>query len=120
MKFDPKKLNALAVRLHGQLIGVINRLAGNRQIFAFEQDYIDNPQRPTLSLSFKGRSGGLVTGAAPRAATACRCFRTCFRKRIFASQQRRFQSCTIFAACESSGFSTRKSSFPTCHGAAKF
>jgi serine/threonine-protein kinase HipA len=65
MKFDPKKLNALAVRLHGQQIGVINRLAGDRQIFAFEQGYIDDPQRPTLSLSFKGRTGGLVTALRP-------------------------------------------------------
>jgi serine/threonine-protein kinase HipA len=65
MKFDPKKLNALAVRLHGDQIGVINRLAGDRQIFAFEQSYIDDPQRPTLSLSFKGRTGGLVTALRP-------------------------------------------------------
>ena len=65
MKFDSKKLNALAVRLHGKQIGVINRLAGDRQIFAFEQGYIDDPQRPTLSLSFKGRTGGLVTALRP-------------------------------------------------------
>jgi serine/threonine-protein kinase HipA len=65
MNFDSKKLNALAVRLHGRQIGVINRLAGDRQIFAFEQDYIDDPQRPTLSLSFKGRTGGLVTALRP-------------------------------------------------------
>ena len=65
MKFDPKKLNALAVRLHGRQIGVINRLADDRQIFAFEQDYIDDRQRPTLSLSFKGRTGGLVTALRP-------------------------------------------------------
>ena len=65
MKFDPKKLNALSVRLHGKQIGVINRLAGDRQIFAFEQDYIDDPQRPTLSLSFKGSTGGLVTALRP-------------------------------------------------------
>jgi serine/threonine-protein kinase HipA len=65
MKFDPKKLNALSVRLHGKQIGVINRLAGDRQIFAFEQDYIDDPQRSTLSLSFKGRTGGLVTALRP-------------------------------------------------------
>jgi hypothetical protein len=32
MKFD-SKLNALSVRLHGKQIGVINRLAGDRQIF---------------------------------------------------------------------------------------
>jgi len=65
MKFDPKKLNALSVRLHGKQIGVITRLAGDRQLFAFEQDYIDDPQRPTLSLSFKGSTGGLVTNVRP-------------------------------------------------------
>jgi serine/threonine-protein kinase HipA len=65
MKFDPKKLNALSVRLYGKQIGVINRLAGDRQFFAFEQDYIDDPQRPTLSLSFKGSTGGLVTNFRP-------------------------------------------------------
>jgi len=65
MKFEAKKINALAVRLHGRQIGVINRLPGDRQIFAFEQDYIDDPHRPTLSLSFKGRTGGLVTAVRP-------------------------------------------------------
>jgi len=65
MKFDRKKLNALSVRLYGKQIGVITRLAGDRQLFAFEQDYIDDPQRPTLSLSFKGSTGGLVTNFRP-------------------------------------------------------
>ena len=65
MMFDPKKLNVLSVRLHGKHIGVITRLAGDRQLFAFEEDYIDDPQRPTLSLSFKGSTGGLVTNFHP-------------------------------------------------------
>jgi serine/threonine-protein kinase HipA len=65
MKFDPKTLNALSVRLHGRHIGVITRLAGDRQLFAFEQEYIDDPKRPTLSLSFKGSTGGLVTQTRP-------------------------------------------------------
>jgi serine/threonine-protein kinase HipA len=65
MKFNPKKLNALSVRLYGKQIGVITRLAGDRQLFAFEQDYIDDQQRPTLSLSFKGSMGGLVTNFRP-------------------------------------------------------
>jgi serine/threonine-protein kinase HipA len=65
MKFDPKKLNTLAVQMHGRRIGVINRLAGDRHLFAFEQDYIDDPGRPTLSLSFKGETGGLVTATRP-------------------------------------------------------
>ena len=65
MNFDPRKLNALAVHLHGKRIGVINRMAADRHLFAFEQDYIDNPNRPTLSLSFKGQGGGLVTSVRP-------------------------------------------------------
>ena len=61
MKAAIPKINALAVKLHDYQIGVINRLAGDRHLFSFEEDYIDNPQRPTLSLSFKGQTGGLVT-----------------------------------------------------------
>ena len=53
---------ALAIRLHGQRIGVINRLAGDRHLFAFDQSYVDDPNRPTLSLAYKSASGGLVTG----------------------------------------------------------
>lgn len=59
------KVNALAVYLHGHRIGFINRLAGDRHIFAFEQDYIDDPNRPTLSLAYKGQAGGLVTAVRP-------------------------------------------------------
>jgi serine/threonine-protein kinase HipA len=64
MKLDPK-LNALAVQLRGRQIGIINRLAGDRYLFSFEQEYVDDPERPTLSLSFKGQSGGLVTAVGP-------------------------------------------------------
>ena len=60
MKYDPKTLNALGVHLHKRRIGVINRLGGDRYLFSFEQDYIDDSNRPTLSLSFKGQAGGLV------------------------------------------------------------
>src|SRR5215472_3581741 len=67
MKFDPKTISALSVRLHKRHIGVITRLAGDRQLFAFEQEYIDDPKRPTLSLSFKGSTGGLVTQTRPTA-----------------------------------------------------
>ena len=52
---------ALAVLLHGRRIGVITRLAGDRHIFAFEEEYVDDPDRPALSLAFKAASGGLVT-----------------------------------------------------------
>lgn len=65
MRFDPRTLTALSVRLGDRQIGIITRLAGDRQIFAFEQGYVDDPRRPTLSLSFKGRTGGLVTAVRP-------------------------------------------------------
>lgn len=60
-----QKLNALGVYLHDRRIGIINRLGGDQHIFAFEQDYIDDPNRPTLSLSYKSRTGGIVTAVRP-------------------------------------------------------
>ena len=42
----------------------INRLATARFGFG-EQEYIDDPNRPTLSLSFKSGTGGLVTALRP-------------------------------------------------------
>jgi serine/threonine-protein kinase HipA len=61
MKFDTQKINTLAVTLKDYRIGIINRLAGDRYLFSFEQEYIDDPERPTLSLSFKGQTGRLIT-----------------------------------------------------------
>src|SRR5260221_1907525 len=55
-----EKVKALAVYLHGRRIGIINRLAGDRYIFAFEQDYVEDPERPTLSLAYKGQAGRFV------------------------------------------------------------
>lgn len=55
------KVTLLAVYLQNRRIGIINRLAGDRHLFAFEQDYVDDPNRPTLSLAYKGQAGGLVT-----------------------------------------------------------
>lgn len=53
------------VRLAGRRVGSIARLAGDRHVFAFDEAYIDDPDRPTLSLSFKSRTGGLVTAIRP-------------------------------------------------------
>lgn len=55
------KTSALAVHLHGEHIGTIARLNGDRTIFTFEQSYIDNEKRETLSLSFRAQSGDLLT-----------------------------------------------------------
>jgi len=57
---------ALAVLLHGKRIGVIHRLSGDRYLFAFDEAYVENPDRPTLSLSYKSASG-LVTAIKPTA-----------------------------------------------------
>jgi serine/threonine-protein kinase HipA len=65
MKSEYANVNALAVRLYGHRVGIITKLAGERQLFAFEQDYIDDPERPTLSLSFKGTRGGVVNSTRP-------------------------------------------------------
>jgi serine/threonine-protein kinase HipA len=65
MSPELEKVTALAVELSGRRIGVINRLGGDRHLFSFEQDYIDDTTRPTLSLSFKSAAGGLVTAVRP-------------------------------------------------------
>lgn len=66
MSPDLEKVNALGVYLQDRQIGVINRFAGDRHIFAFAQDYIEDPaNRPTLSLSYKGQTGELVTSLRP-------------------------------------------------------
>jgi len=65
MKSEYANLNVLAVRLYGRQIGIVTKLAGERQLFSFEQDYIDDPKRPTLSLSFKSTTGGVVTSTRP-------------------------------------------------------
>lgn len=53
--------SALAVFLHGRRVGAITRLYGDRHIFAFDGDYVEDPGRATLGLAFKAESGGLVT-----------------------------------------------------------
>ena len=55
----------LDVYLHGQSIGTLTRLADDRTIFAFSGAYASDPNRPTLSLSFKDTLGGLITDTAP-------------------------------------------------------
>lgn len=65
MKPNIEKISALAVYLENRRIGIINRLAGDQYLFSFEQDYIDDPDRPTLSLSYKGQTGGLIAPTRP-------------------------------------------------------
>jgi len=57
--------NILDVVLHGRTIGTLTLLAGSQTVFAFDEDYIGNRDRPTLSVSFKNSTGGLVTDVKP-------------------------------------------------------
>ena len=59
-------------------------LGGDRTLFAFDQAYIDDPARPTLSLSFKDAFGGLITDLRP----------TQTRRKVAARIERYFQSGT--------------------------
>ena len=55
----------LEIRLRGRRIGTLTRLPGDAVLFAFDEAYIEDGQRPTLSLSFKAADGGLVTDIRP-------------------------------------------------------
>ena len=59
-------VSVLYVALYGERIGTLTLLPGDLTLFAFERAYIDDPNRPTLSLSFKDAFGGLVTDSKPR------------------------------------------------------
>ena len=58
-------VSVLNVHLHGRPIATLTHVQGNRNLFAFNQAYIDDANRPTLSLSFKDQFGGLVTDFKP-------------------------------------------------------
>lgn len=57
--------DALEVLLNDRKVGVISALGGDQSIFSFDDAYADDPDRPTLSLSFKGEQGGLVRDLRP-------------------------------------------------------
>lgn len=58
-------VSVLNVLLHGNKIGTLTYLGGERTVFAFTDEYIANPQRQTLSLSFKDQNGELITDHRP-------------------------------------------------------
>ncbi|WP_292223156.1 HipA domain-containing protein [Brevundimonas sp.] len=57
--------DALEVLLNDRKVGVISALGGDQSIFSFDDAYADDPDRPTLSLSFKGEQGGLLRDHRP-------------------------------------------------------
>ncbi|WP_439528864.1 type II toxin-antitoxin system HipA family toxin [Pannonibacter sp.] len=54
-------ISSLNILLHGRKIGTLNLLPGDRSIFSFDEAYIADKSRDTLSLSFKNPLGELLT-----------------------------------------------------------
>jgi len=59
------EVSVLDVLLYGEPIGTLTRVAGDRTLFAFNETYIADTQRPVLSLGFKDALGGLITDFSP-------------------------------------------------------
>lgn len=57
--------DVLEVLLSDRRVGTVTALGGDQSIFSFDDAYADDPRRPTLSLSFKGESGGLLRDHKP-------------------------------------------------------
>jgi serine/threonine-protein kinase HipA len=57
--------NALIVRLGQRIVGRITRLDGDRSIFTFDDEYLDDPTRPVLSLGFAGGGGSIYYEPLP-------------------------------------------------------
>jgi len=58
-------VSILNVLLHGAPIGTLTRVAGDRTLFAFNEDYIADEDRPVLGLGFKDQLGELITDFRP-------------------------------------------------------
>jgi len=54
-------VSILNVMLYGRKIGTLTYLGGEKTVFAFTDDYIKDPDRPTLGLGFKDIHGDLIT-----------------------------------------------------------
>lgn len=60
MSINIANIRQLEIRLHGHPVGNMTRLASDQHVFAFDEAYLADPNRDTLSLSFKRRGGGLL------------------------------------------------------------
>lgn len=58
-------VSVLEVLLHGIPIGTLTRAPGDRTLFAFNEAYITDRNRPTLGLGFKDTHGQLITEHQP-------------------------------------------------------
>lgn len=54
-------VSILDVLLYGEPVGTLTRVGGDRTLFAFNDAYVADQDRPVLSLGFKDHLGGLIT-----------------------------------------------------------
>ena len=59
------KVSVLEVLLYGEPIGTLTRVEGDRSLFAFNEEYIADPNRAVLGLGFKDKFGELITEFRP-------------------------------------------------------
>ena len=58
-------VSVLEVLLYGEPIGTLTRVPGDRTLFAFNETYIEDENRPVLSLHFKDTFGDMITDFRP-------------------------------------------------------
>ncbi|AGS25212.1 type II toxin-antitoxin system HipA family toxin [Rhizobium etli] len=58
-------VSVLDVLLYDEPIGTLTRFGGDRTLFAFNEAYLNNDQRPVLGLRFKDALGQLITDFKP-------------------------------------------------------
>ena len=58
-------VSVLSVRLYGEEVGTITYVGAEKTLFAFNDVYVENPERPTLGLQFKDGFGELITDFRP-------------------------------------------------------
>ncbi len=59
-------ISLLKVALYGKEIGSLTHLPGDQILFSFTEAYINDLDRPTLSLSFKDKLGNLISDFKPQ------------------------------------------------------
>lgn len=58
-------VSVLSVRLYGEEVGTITYVGNEKTLFAFNDAYIENRERPALGLQFKDSLGDLITDFRP-------------------------------------------------------
>ena len=65
MKATVADVSTLEVLLYGEPIGTLTLVPGDRSLFAFNEDYINDSNRPVLGLNFKDAYQQLITKFRP-------------------------------------------------------